>query len=462
MLGHELDRYWKTVVNAISDGIMIVNTSGAIVSVNRALEKITGYTREDLIGKPCKVMDCDACKEALETGGDHWCYLFMAGSMGQRKCRIRRKDGTYVHALKNAAILRDDEGNAIGAVGTISDLSEIIEKDTQLEAFRRELRSEDGFHGIIGASAPMQRVFNLIENAAYSDAPVIIYGESGTGKELVSKAVHDIGERRSQPFVKVNCASLSESLLESELFGHVRGAFTGAYKDRIGRFEKADGGDIFLDEIGDLPLSTQVKMLRVLEEKTIERVGSSTSIPTDVRIISATNRDLTKLVEQGKFREDFYFRINVIPIFLPPLRERVDDIPLLAESFFRKMRLKNGKDIDGISNEAMELLTTHEWPGNVRELKSAFEYAFVTCHDAMIRPQHFPTTIYKGKKQSVISNKRSTYNLKEIEKQELIEALEKAEGNQSKAADILGVSRVTVWNRMKRFGIHSRKKIVAR
>jgi two-component system response regulator HydG len=459
MFGHELDRYWKTVVNTISDGILIVNTSGTIVSVNKALEQITGYSREDLMGKPCKVMDCDACKEALACGKGHWCYLFMAGSMGQQKCRIRRKDGVYIHALKNAALLYDDEGNVIGAVGTISDLSEIIEKDSQLEAFRRELRAEDGFYGIIGTSAPMQRVFDIVENAAHSDAPVIIYGESGTGKELVSKAIHSIGGRRNQPFIKVNCASLTESLLESELFGHVRGAFTGAYKDRIGRFEKADSGNIFLDEIGDLPMSTQVKMLRVLEEKTIERVGASTPIPIDVRIISATNRDLLKLVERGNFRKDFFFRINVIPIILPALRERVEDIPLLAESFFRKMRLKNGKTIEGISNDAMELLVGYNWPGNVRELKSAFEYAFVTCHDTMIQPYHLPKTIYRGKKNEKTPKKRNSFNLKEIEKQELLEALEKTGGNQSKAADILGVSRVTVWNRMKRFGINSRREI---
>lgn len=461
MLGQELDRYWKTVVNTISDGIMIVSTSGAIVSVNEAFMTITGYARAELIGKPCTVLDCDVCKEALANGGDHWCFLFRTGSIRQRKCRIRRKDGTYIHALKKAAILRDDEGNMIGAVGTISDLSEIIEKDNQLEAFRRELRSADGFHGIIGTSGPMQQVFDLIENAAYSDAPVIILGESGTGKELVSRAIHEIGERRNHPLVKVNCASLMESLLESELFGHVRGAYTGAYRDRIGRFEKANGGDIFLDEIGDLPLSTQVKLLRVLEEKMIERVGASTPIPTDVRFISATNRNLMRLVERGAFRKDFYFRINVIPISLPPLRERVEDIPLLAESFFRKIRLKSGKTIEGISNETMEVLMSHAWPGNVRELKSAFEYALVTCHERMIRPQHLPAAIYRRKSAPSISRRKSL-DLKEIEKRELLEALEKTGGNQSEAAELLRVSRVTVWNRMKRFGINAERRIEVR
>lgn len=458
MVGQQLDRHWKTVVNTISDGIMIVNTRGAIVSVNKALERMTGYRREELIGQTCGVLDCDVCKDAIACGGQYWCALFRTGSFGKRKCRIRRKDGSFIHALKNAAILHDDAGIMIGAVGTVSDLTEIIEKDNELEAFRRELRSREGFHGLIGSSPVMHQVYDLIENAAHSDAPVIIYGESGTGKELVSRAVHEIGDRKDQPFVKVNCASLTESLLESELFGHVRGAFTGAYKDRVGRFEKADSGDIFLDEIGDLHMSTQVKLLRVLEEKMVERVGTSTPISTDVRIISATNRNLMRLVEQGSFRKDFYFRINVIPITIPPLRERIEDIPLLADSFFRKMRLKNDKHIEGIGNETVEVLMNYPWPGNVRELKSAFEYAFVTCTGSMILPHNLPTTIYMGKKPALAAKRRS-FNLKEIEKRELIEALAKTGGNQSRAAVLLGVSRVTVWNRMKRFGINSKRRI---
>jgi transcriptional regulator with PAS, ATPase and Fis domain len=330
-----------------------------------------------------------------------------------------------------------------------------------LEAFRRQLHSEDEFHGIVGSSAPMQRVFDMIENAAASDAPVIIYGESGPGKELVSRAIHEIGLRRTRPFVKVNCASLTESLLESELFGHVRGAYTGAYKDRVGRFELANKGDIFLDEIGDLPIPTQTKLLRVLEEKVVERVGSSTPIATDVRIISATNKDLMQLVEQGAYRQDFYFRINVIPIVLPPLRERVADIPLLAEKFFNKLRLKSGKTIAGISRETMEILVNHSWPGNVRELKGTFEYAFVTCHDEMIQPFHLPETILRPKAAET-AVKKTAFSLKEIEKQELLEVLARTGGNQSKAAEILGVSRVTIWNRMKRFGIDAKRTVEAR
>ena len=304
----------------------------------------------------------------------------------------------------------------------------------------------------------MEQVFDLISNASQSDAPVIIFGESGTGKELVAKAIHDTGTRRKKPFVKVNCAALTESLLESELFGHVKGAFTGAHRSREGRFEAAHGGDIFLDEIGDLPLSTQVKMLRVLEEKVIERVGDNRPVHIDVRIISATNRNLKQLVGRGSFREDFFYRINVIPIMVPPLRERVEDIPLLADSFFRRIQLKNEKKIMGISNEAMELLMSYTWPGNVRELKSAFEYGFVTCQELLIQPHHFPPAVTSA--QPIAKTiKKNLLNRADMKKKQLIEALESANGNQSRAADILGISRVTVWNRMKKYGITTQKNI---
>ena len=458
MLDHELDRYWKTVVNTIRDGIMIVNTLGTIVSVNRAFEKITGYTQEEMIGQTCRLLDCDTCDTRPRPDDDHWCELFRLGEMGTRRCVIRKKDGRPVHVVRNATLLKDSAGNVIGAVGTLTDISALIEKDNQLEAYRRQLRSQDGFHGLVGSTLSMRRVFDLIQNAALSDAPVIIYGESGTGKELVSQAIHEIGERKNGPLVKVNCASLTDSLLESELFGHVRGAYTGAVRDRIGRFEKASGGDIFLDEIGDLPMITQVKLLRVLEDKVVERVGASTPISVDVRIISATNRDLQRLVAEERFREDFYFRINVIPIHIPPLRERVEDIPLLAENFFRTVRLKSGKDVAGIDDSAMEALMGYGWPGNVRELKSAFEYAFVACHDSLIRPDHLPPSI-TGVKRSVPPSGPRALNLKEIQKRELIEALEKTFGNQSRAAELLGVTRVTVYNRMKRYGIRAQRTV---
>jgi two-component system, NtrC family, response regulator HydG len=452
MFEEEVDRYWKTIVNTIRDGIMVVDTTGSILSVNSALETITDYSHEELIGQKCSILNCSVFNLAREKCGEHWCLLFKTGSMNMRRCTVMKKDGTYVPVLKNASLLHDSKGRVIGAVETITDVSEIVEKDKQIAAIRRHLRSEDAFQGLIGASAPMQQVFCLIENAAQSDAPVIILGESGTGKELVARAIHQLGERKKRAYVKVNCAALTESLLESELFGHVKGAYTGAYKGRAGRFEMAQGGDIFLDEIGDLPLSTQVKLLRVLEEKVIERVGDSTSIPVDVRVISATNKNLSSLVETGAFRKDLYFRINVIPIRMPALRERIEDIPLLAESFFRKLRIKSGKGIEGISNLALEVLMKYPWPGNVRELKSAFEYAFVTCQEALIQPHHLPPDILNEEKS--IKNMQATVPTKqEIRKRQLIDALARAKGNQSMAAEILGVSRVTVWNRMKRLGI---------
>jgi two-component system response regulator HydG len=457
MFEQELNKYWKTVVDTIQDGIMIVDKAGTIVSVNKGFENITGYTQAEIIGEPCSTLNCNTCEAAREKRGDHWCVLFRTGSVKMNKCTIKKADGNHIHVLKNASLFHDTKGNVIGAVETLTDISELLKKDTQIEAFRRELRSRDGFQGILGSSGPMQQVFDLITNAARSDAPVIIFGESGTGKELVSKAIHEVGDRKKGPFVKVNCAALTESLLESELFGHVKGAFTGAFQNREGRFEAAQGGDIFLDEIGDLPLSTQVKMLRVLEEKVIERVGDNQPVHIDVRIISGTNRTLKKLVESGVFREDLFYRINVIPIVIPPLRERRSDIPLLAESFFRRIRLKNNKSIDAISNPAMEALMNYSWPGNVRELKSALEYGFVTCNGSIIQPHHLPPDVLQNSVQTSQKEKTSL-NRDEIQKCRLVDALKQTGGNQTQAARILDVSRITVWNRMKKYGIRPVRK----
>ena len=334
----------------------------------------------------------------------------------------------------------------------LTDITEIVRKDEQIDEFRRQLRSEDSFHGIIGASPAMLGVYKVIENAARSDAPVLILGESGTGKELVARAIHRLGDRNKEPLVSVNCAALTESLLENELFGHIKGAYTGAYKSQPGRFELAQGGDIFLDEIGDLPPSMQVKLLRVLEEKVFERVGDAKPIPSDVRIITATNRNLVNLLEKGIFRKDFYFRINVIPINLPPLRERAGDIPLLVDHFFSKLRLKTGKLIKGIANSTMEIMMHYSWPGNVRELKSVFDYIFATCDEQNIQPLHLPPDVLRPENGS---NGTKTINLsrEELKRKQLIDALGQAKGNKSKAADILGISRVTVWNRMKRYGL---------
>lgn len=453
MFGQEINAYWKAVVDTIQEGVMIVDTRGTIVSTNKALEEMTGYTRQELVGQSCQILSCDICNVARGMEDEHWCTLFRSGNISMRQCSIECKNGSFTPVLKNATLLRDDAGKVIGAVETLTDISEIVEKDHQIEAFRRALNTEDGFHGILGRSTVMRQTYELIKNAAHSDAPVIVYGESGTGKELVTEAIHAESQRSSKPLVKVNCAALTESLLESELFGHVKGAFTGAYTSRQGRFEAANGGYIFLDEIGDLPLSTQVKLLRVLEDKVVERVGDNKPIKVDVRIITATNRNLQELVRQGSFRQDLFYRINVVPIHLPPLRERPDDIPLLAEHFFQRIKLKTGKPLEGISPEAMEALTRYSWPGNIRELKSVFEYAFVACAQGNIELKHLLPQILQNAAPRK-SRAGDAPPRDEQVKQELVDALQQAGGNQSEAARILGVSRVTVWNRMKKYNIH--------
>ena len=451
----DLNQYWKTVVDTIKDGVMIVDKKGVIVSVNRAMSDITGYNRDELLGKPCTFLNCNICEVVLEKEGEHWCHLFKTGFLNMREAVIQTSDGDFIPVLKNASILRDGSENVIGAVETITDITELTEKETQISALRSELCSENGFHGLLGNSLPMQQVYDLIENAARSDAPVIIFGESGTGKELVAQAIHTISRRKEHPYIKVNCAALNDSLLESELFGHRKGAFTGAYQDRTGRFEAANSGTIFLDEIGDLPLSTQVKLLRVLEDRVIERVGDNRPIHTDVRIITATNRDLQKLMDEGIFRDDLFYRINVIPIRVPPLRDRNGDISLLTDAFFHRIRLKSNKPVGGISNAAMEVIVNYHWPGNVRELKSAFEYAFVTCDQALIQPEHLPPDVLSGKNAHSVhkTGSQRAMSRDEKKKQELIDALRKTGGNRSRAAEILGVSRVTVWNRIKRYNI---------
>jgi PAS domain S-box-containing protein len=448
----QINEYWQAVFDSIQDGVMIVDPDGRIVAVNRAFTAISGYSEREAVGWPCSILGCSSCQVAREQKGCHWCSMFRRGSLNRQRCSLTRKDGRTVAILKNASVLRDQAGNVTGAVETMTDITDLLCKEAQLETFRQELRGEDRFHGILGVSAGMRRVFELVDNAAQSDAPVIIHGESGTGKELIARAIHDAGKRRRRPFIKVNCAALNESLLESELFGHVKGAFTGAIRDREGRFEAAHQGDIFLDEIGDMPLSTQVKLLRVLEENVVERVGDNRPIQVDVRLISATHRDLAQLIKTGSFREDFYYRINVIPIRIPPLRERREDIPSLAESFFRRIQLKSGKPIQLISRSALDALVGYSWPGNVRELRSCFEYAVVACPGEVIQPEHLPPHLRRTRTRPP-GPAAWAGNLDDFKKQRLVEALRETGGNRSEAARRLGISRASVWNHLKRFRI---------
>ncbi|RPJ75062.1 MAG: sigma-54-dependent Fis family transcriptional regulator, partial [Desulfobacteraceae bacterium] len=299
-------------------------------------------------------------------------------------------------------------------------------------------------------SPAMRRVFQLVEKAAHSDAPIIIFGESGTGKELVARAVHEQGRRKEGPYVQLNCAALNAALLESELFGHVKGAFTGAFRHRMGRFEAAHGGDLFLDEIGDIPLSIQVKLLRVLETGQFDRVGDHHPIRVDVRIISATNKNLPQLIAAKQFREDLFFRINVIPIYLPPLRERTEDIPLLVSGFIQRLQRITGKhQITGLTPAAMRRFMEYAWPGNVRELKSALEYAFVVAEAGLIDLEHLPPQPPPAE----VAAPGGSAAGDGLEKKELIDALRQSHGNQTQAARRLGITRGTVWNRIRKYGI---------
>jgi len=455
------DRYWGRVVDTMNEALLIISNEGVILSVNRSFEEMTGYTAAEATGKKCTLLECSACELMINDRHAGWCKLFQPNHEDIRRCQcqIVRKDGTRIPALKNASVLYDENGNQLGAVETLTDISEIDRLDRKLEQLTRQLDETEGFSGLIGISSEMKKVYGIIEKAAMSDAPVIILGESGTGKELVARAIHERGHRQNGPYVQVNCAALNESLLESELFGHVRGSFTGAFRDRKGRFETAHGGDLFLDEIGDIPLSVQIKLLRALETKRFEHVGDDRPISVDVRIITATNKNLIELISQGKFREDLYFRINVLPIHLPPLRKRKEDIPLLVSTFMQRLNKKTQKNIGAIRREAMNALLAYHWPGNVRELKSTLHYAFTITESGSISCDHLPPQLMEH--VSLEKGAHSSLSVKDSrEKQLLLEALKTAGGNQTRAAKILGVNRVTVWNRMRKYGIDIKRDVV--
>ena len=441
--------YWKTVMNTVNDAVMIVSPAGEILDINRAAEEITGYSSQELVGQTCDVLDCTGCNRFGPDQGPHWCSLFRAGTVNAKRCELTAKGGQKVHVIKRATVLKNEKGELLGAVEALADISQAVANELELVSLRGSLGLEEGFHGIIGHAAQMRMIFDLIHNVAGSDVPVLILGESGTGKELIARAIHRLGPRAQRPFIKVNCAALNESVLESELFGHVKGAFTGAERARVGRFEAAQGGDLFLDEFGDVPAHTQVKLLRFLEDKVIERVGDNQPIKLDVRVIAATNRDLGQLMAQGKFRQDLFYRVNVVPIEVPPLRERREDIPLLARSFLETLAKKTGKIIEGFTPQAMDLLYRHHWPGNVRELRNAIEYALVICNQGLIDEEHLPTHIGRGDQAAPPAEARRRNG-----REELIEVLRQVEGNQSQAARVLGVSRMTIWKRMKRYDIN--------
>ncbi|MBI5568932.1 MAG: sigma 54-interacting transcriptional regulator [Desulfomonile tiedjei] len=438
----------------MTEGVMVVENGGRILFVNRAMEQLTGYTREELTGQRCALLNFDCCARPPGQNRLGPCPLFQQGKFTNKYCSLRRKDGEHLTVLKNAQVLRDGEGETICAVEIQSDLTILQQREREISQLRSALKERHGFHGIIGTSPAMKNLFDLVKKAAASEAPVLIYGESGTGKELVAAAIHNLGTKSKGPFIRVNCAALSESLLESELFGHVKGAFTGATRTTKGRFEAAHMGDIFLDEIGDVPLSTQVKLLRVIQEKEFERVGDYRPVQIDVRVIAATHRDLRSMSEQGLFRDDLFYRLNVIPISIPPLRERPGDIPPLVEHFIAQTAARTGRPITSVDREAMEVLMHYTWPGNVREVINVIEYAFVVCRRNVITSSDLPDMTFSRWNGAPKSYTRPPQDDQE---KRLVAALIDAHGNKAEAARRLGVSRQTVWTWMKKHGIDEAK-----
>ena len=430
------------ILNSITDGVFTIDENWRITSWNRAAEEITGYAAEEVIGRPCaEVLRGGRCgqgcpmQRTLETGKPTLSV----------EVEIQHKSGRLVPISVNTALLHDENGEVIGAVETFRDLS-------ALRRLSREVQERYGFGNIVGKSKAMQSVYELLDLVAETDATVLILGESGTGKELVARAIHYNSPRKHGPFVAVNCAALTESLLESELFGHEKGAFTGAIRSKPGRFELANGGTLFLDEIGEISPAVQVKLLRFLDQRTFERVGGTQPISVDVRIIAATNRDLWKEVQEGRFREDLFYRLNVVPIHLPPLRERKDDIPLLVEHFLEKLNKRLRRDVKRVSAEAMQCLLEYPWPGNVRELENAIEQALVKCRGEEILPQHLPANVCADTSRQTLDLSAPDL-LDAAERQAILVALHEAGGKRAEAARRLGVSKVTLWRKMKKHGL---------
>lgn len=441
-------KFLMDVFETMRDGLMIVDTEGIILFFNKAAEEITGYRRNEVMGKSCTMLDSDTCVVLTESGRQRSCDLFKTGSICNKRCRIRALDGRGVYLLKNAVTLKDENDKIIGAVETMTDITSLYMKELELEELRQELRKEYWFMGLLGKSALMQNLYEQIRNAATSEAPVLICGESGTGKNLVANAIHSLSRRKDGPFISLNCASLNEHLLESELFGHKRGSFTGAISDRTGRFEAAHNGTIFLDEIGDMPLIMQAKLLRVLEEKVVERVGENRPIHVNVRLISATNKDLYRLVSQGKFREDLLYRVNSIFIKTPSVREKIEDIPILAFHYLKKISVVNNKEIKRISPEAIDIILNYSWPGNVRQLINALEHSAITCKGGTIEVLDLPEYVFHNKKPEGMEG-----NDNRLGKEKIRSALSMHKGNKTLTAKHLGVSRVTLWKKLKELGI---------
>ncbi|WDP92536.1 MAG: sigma 54-interacting transcriptional regulator [Desulfobacter sp.] len=467
MKTHELWNvdFLNQILDTMAEGLFTLDANGTITAWNKSMEKISGYTAEEAVGKTCSLIECSRCFGKKCPADIHKCGVVEHGKTEAKECFIRHKGGYDVPVIKNARLSKDREGHVLGIVETITDLTELQKLKQSAEDAQRKLKKVHKLGNIIGKSTAMQNVFDAIRAAASSRANILIQGDSGTGKELVAGAIHYNSENADNPMITVNCSALSETLLESELFGHVKGAFTGAHRDRKGRFEQADQGTIFLDEIGELTPYMQVKLLRVIQEREIERVGDSKKIKVDIRIIAATHKDLFQLTREGTFREDLFYRLKVFPIHVPPLKHRRDDIPLLVNHFIKKGNDREKKNISKVSSEAMKAIIEHPWPGNVRELENAIEHAFVLCETGRIELKDLPIEIReKGRSNSfpmtdtgaLPGTRPPTYN-KKITKEELIQLLEDCHWNKAEVGRRINKSRTAVWKYMKKWDIPLQK-----
>jgi len=449
------------VVDTMAEGVFVVDASRHIVLWNKAMELLTGYSDSEALGKDCGFLQCDGLRAS--GSGPRSCPLHDQSETGagQRECLLRGCNGEQIPVLKNACILKDVDGHTVGLVETITDLRSLKYLEQQVAELDHASVPVRRMGRLVGKSHRMQTVYERIQLAANSQATVLIQGETGTGKELVAEAIHFASARKHSPFVKVNCSALSENLLESELFGHVEGAFTGAIKDKIGRFEAADKGTLLLDEVGDISPVIQLKLLRVIQEREIEPVGSSQTRKVDVRILAATNKNIRNLVREGQFREDLYYRLRVFQIDMPALHQHKEDIPLLAETFMRRFNDETGKSIQTLSSEVRHCFMDYCWPGNIRELENAIEHAYVTCQNDEIGLFDLPSELRKMELRAAECHRNtegnhaaeSSVHAGAQTREQLIAALEMCGWNKAEAARQLGLNRATVWRKMKQWGI---------
>ncbi len=432
----------EAILESISDGVFTVDLEWRVTSFNRAAEEITGVPRQEALGRHCsEVFRSSMCgkacalRQTLETDKP------IIGKSGY----IVNGEGRRIPISVSTAVFRDSDGRIMGGAETFRDLSEV-------EALRQELAGKFRVGDLTSHSPLMQRVFEVLPAIASSPSTVLILGETGTGKELVARTIHALSPRKRGPFVAVNCGALPDTLLESELFGYKAGAFTGAQKNKPGRFALARGGTLFLDEIGEVSPALQVRLLRVLQERCYEPLGGVRSEVADVRIVVATNRDLTELVRQGQFREDLYYRVNVVRVELPPLRRRMEDIPLLADEFVARFNRLQGKAVRAVSSEALALLMAHDWPGNIRELENIIERAFILCCDGQIECAHLPIELQpSGAVASSGADRRTAHDI--LDTQAIRAALEHHSFNRLAAARELGIHKTTLFRKLKKLCI---------